>query len=313
MSNFYGQYIGFGSGTSGGGLVWYGTIGAIVGGYLTLDTIDYVTIQTTGTTASDWGNMVSGRRGIGHTSNGTVGVVSSGRGSGYDFSTHMDYFTIATPATTAQDFGNLTDSTYAIGSTQDGTYGIRWGGYPGEKTQIDYWTQATPADAQNFGDLGVAGGAFGDGVNDATYGLCSGIGNVSGGYEQDLIQVMTIANVGSDASDWGADLHFGTYHFGTVSSAAGRGLMSGGWGFSATQNQIQYVTIASAVNGSDFGNMLSGSASNSGVNDATRGVFTRGYLSYTNMEYVEMDTAADAQDFGDLSVGRSYTGGCSGS
>jgi hypothetical protein len=223
----------------------------------------------------------------------------------------MDYVTIATPVTTATDFGNLSDSSYGMGSCQDGIYGIRWGGGSGEKTIIEYWTNAVPqATASSFGDLTVAGGSWGDGVNDATHGLLSGIGNVTGGYTQDLIQVITVATPG-DAVDWGADLHFGTYHFGTVSSAAGRGLMSGGWG-SAMQDQIQYVTIASAVNGSDFGNMLAGSASNSGVNDAERGIFTRGYLYYNNMEYITMSTLADAQDFGDLSVGRSYAGGCSG-
>lgn len=317
MSNFFGQYIGFGSGTSGAAGVWYGTRGVLAGGYSsgtsTSDVIDYVTIQTTGGTANDFGNLISGRRGVCHSSNGTIGVISGGRGSGYDHSDHMDYFTIATPQTTADDFGNLTIDTYGAGSTQDGTYGIRWGGAPGEETQIDFFTVATPANAANFGDLGEMGGSWGDGVNDATYGLLAGIGNASAGYTQDLIQVITVANNGSDAVDWGADLHVGTYSFAPASSAAGRGIWAGGWGPSATQDQIQYVTIASVVNGSDFGNLISGgAANNSGVNDATRGVFTKGYLAYNTMDYITMDTTADSQDFGDLSVGRSFAGGVSG-
>ena len=102
MSNFYGQYIGFGvGGAAAAGTPFLGLRGVFAGGEGPTNTMDYVTISTTGD-ATDFGNLSSA---VAHPA-GCAGADSTRGifGGGYPFTNAIDYITIATTADAA-DFG----------------------------------------------------------------------------------------------------------------------------------------------------------------------------------------------------------------
>ena len=75
-------------------------------------------------------------------------------------------------------------------------------------------------------------------------------------------------------------------------------------------NVIQYVTIASTGNGTDFGDLLSSNRDFCGTSSTTRGLFMgHGDSGTTNrIQYITIASLGDAIDFGDLTVGRSLSG-----
>jgi len=80
----------------------------------------------------------------------------------------------------------------------------------------------------------------------------------------------------------------------------------GAGGSPTPSNEIDYLTIASAGNGVDFGNLTATNIHNSALSSSTRGIWGGGYSgspgSFTNViEYVEINTLGNALDFGDLS------------
>jgi hypothetical protein len=92
-------------------------------------------------------------------------------------------------------------------------------------------------------------------------------------------------------------------------SPGDRGIFGGGTNGVAAQNVIDYVTISSAGDASDFGDLNVTryylSATSNGTND--RGIFGGGSPSNLNViEYVTISTPGNATDFGDLTEARYY-------
>ena len=108
------------------------------------DIIDYTTIATPGN-ATDFGDLVSGRKGLGGVTNLTRGVFIGG-----DDVDQIEYITIATPGN-ATDFGDLLEisdgSNAACHSMTRGLY------QHGRQTySIQYITIDTTGNAIDFGD-----------------------------------------------------------------------------------------------------------------------------------------------------------------
>ena len=81
------------------------------------------------------------------------------------------------------------------------------------------------------------------------------------------------------------------------------------------KNEIDYITIATTGNATDFGDLIANTnAITAGCASATRGVFGGGFTgSYSNViQYVTIATTGNATDFGDLAVGRGYSAACAG-
>ena len=79
---------------------------------------------------------------------------------------------------------------------------------------------------------------------------------------------------------------------------------------------MDFVTMASAGNATDFGNLVSAQKSLAGTSDNTRGVFAGGYISPATvnvMNFITIATAGNALDFGDLSTARRDLAGFSDS
>ena len=79
---------------------------------------------------------------------------------------------------------------------------------------------------------------------------------------------------------------------------------------------IDYVTMSTAGNATDFGNLTVARSVPAAASNGTRATFGGGHNSSINnddtIDYVTIDTAGNATDFGNLSVGRSGGGGLSG-
>ena len=84
----------------------------------------------------------------------------------------------------------------------------------------------------------------------------------------------------------------------------------------AKSDVIDYVTMASAGNATDFGNLTVARSVPAAASNTTRATFGGGHSSSTpsanTIDYVTIDTTGNATDFGDLTVGRSGGAGLSG-
>ena len=83
-----------------------------------------------------------------------------------------------------------------------------------------------------------------------------------------------------------------------------RGIFAGGG------DVIDYITIQTLGNTTDFGNLTVGRYGSEACADATRGVIAGGYNSRATIDYVTIQTTGNAIDFGDLGYPRQYLGAC---
>jgi len=97
-----------------------------------------------------------------------------------------------------------------------------------------------------------------------------------------------------------------------ASSSIGYGLFGGGTTGSAS-NVIDYVTIASTGNATDFGNLTVAREGVAGCSSATRGLFGGGNAPPASnvIDYVTIASTGNATDFGNLTVARYSTGALS--
>ena len=185
------------------------------------NTICFVTIASTGTAASDFGDLVNDVRLF----NGGMACNSSTRGvwlGGSDGSggvSHMDYITIATTGD-ALDFGNCTSAMGPKGNCNS-TRGV-WAGFhtPSITNTIEYVTIATTGNTSDFGDL-TTNRTFCQGTGcSPTRGVWAGGGGPSGSPSHvntiDYVQLMTLGN----AVDFG-DTIAATNEGGGMSNAHG--------------------------------------------------------------------------------------------
>ena len=71
-------------------------------------------------------------------------------------------------------------------------------------------------------------------------------------------------------------------------------------------NNIEFLTIATTGNSSDFGDLTAGRGNFTGLSSGTRGVFAGGSNPANNiMDYVTIASAGNAIDFGDMFTGNS--------
>lgn len=188
---------------------------------------------------------------------------------------------------------------------------------------IDFYNISTNGNASDFGDLtfahshsGVVGGKtriiFAAGrsanqnfnasmqyVNPLSTGNAINFGNLSSGGRQTPVS-------------------FGSETRGIIAGNEGN---SQGAPFFQSYNQIDFLTIATTGNTSDFGDLTEATQVATGFSSPTRGVRSTGQVSgsggatlYVNtMDYVTIATTGNAVDFGDNTVTRYHAGGCSSS
>ena len=69
-----------------------------------------------------------------------------------------------------------------------------------------------------------------------------------------------------------------------------------------TKNEIEFITIASEGNGTDFGDLTAARRSHGGMSNSIRGLFVGGYTPtvLNTIDFITIASAGNAQDFGDL-------------
>ena len=164
----------------------------------------------------------------------------------------------------------------------------------------------TQGNALDFGDLSF-GSASGASCGSVTRGLCGGsyvAPGVSGSLNN--IDYFTIATTGNGA-DFG-DLTQGRSYLASFSSST-RGIWAGGVGSPTPSpymsNTIDYVTIATAGNATDFGDSADVAYYGAqGASSPTRGIWSGGSPAEDMIQYVTIASTGNANEFGNLSANR---------
>ena len=173
------------------------------------------------------------------------------------------------------------------------------GGDPANTPRIDYINIASTGDATTFGDMSTARGGLNSGsLSSRTRGI-----RVGGDGLNNEIKFVTISSTG-DEQDFG-DLDSDRRQMSSVSNQT-RGVFGGGstsTGPINKTNVIDFITIASTGNATDFGDRTIADYYNGAASSPTRAVFSGDYQVVT-MDAVEVMTTGNAFDFGDLTQGR---------
>tara|TARA_A200000159_G_scaffold28106_1_gene24779 strand:+ start:24 stop:1184 length:1161 start_codon:yes stop_codon:yes gene_type:complete len=187
------QLPGFSNETRG---IWAG--GYTPGQPTIVDTIDYVTIASTGVNAQDFGNLTEARRGIAAFSSSVRGVLAGGNAQPA-LKSEIQYLTISTTGN-AQVFGDLTGSLDFAAGASNSTRGIVFGGRnPSKVNIIEFVTIASTGDAQDFGDANTARTNH-NGTSSSTRAIFGGGDDPSP--NSDVIEFVTISSTGN-AIDFG--------------------------------------------------------------------------------------------------------------
>ena len=202
-------------------------------------------------------------------------------------------------------------------NTGVGARGLFVGGYsPSHTATIEFITISTFGNSQDFGDLGNNYSA-GAATNDRTRGWYSG-GNVPNNID-DMLYV-TLSSGGMNSIDSGYSLVAVTKGHPTGCSSSTRGVIMGGRNSSGAEiNVIQYHTIQTLGNASDFGDLTAPRGYNGGnCNSSTRGLSIGGYspvapTRVNTIEFVTIATTGNSADFGDVSYVHNSSGSASNS
>lgn len=65
-------------------------------------------------------------------------------------------------------------------------------------------------------------------------------------------------------------------------------------------NTIDYITMASAGNATDFGDLTASRSYHGSLSNKTNGVFPGGISSNTTIDFITIASTGNASDFGDL-------------
>jgi len=224
---------------------------------------------------------------------------------------------MSTAGDNSADFGDLTVSRGLANACASTTRGCFGGGLtPSVSDVIDYVTIATIGNATDFGNLQSAKrepGATSNSTRGIWFGGWTGGGSPYAGTDE--IDYITIASAGN-ASDFG-NLSAGRRDILAATSSPTRGVTGGGWipgNSDVGTNLLEYVTIGSTGNVTDFGDLTDTRWDSSATGSSTRGIWAGGYKApgaITTIDYITIASTGDAASFGDLKVKRSANGATS--
>ena len=273
------------------GGVWYGGRGMAMGAYAS-NVIDYITIATT-SNATDFGNLLgtggrnsamsNGSRAVAAYNGSLDYVTIASTGNAVSFGTYsvsataahdsghsssvrglwarpnnnsdntIDYITISTTSNST-DFGDLTVGRSATAATGSNERCLFAGGNSpsGMSNVIDYVTIATTGNATDFGNMTISQMHRG-GCSNNTRAIIAGGDN--GGPSSNVIEYVTISTTGN-GTDFG-DLSPSVQTSAASNGTSDRGVFLGGYEYpgAGNVNNIQYITISTTSNSTDFGDL----------------------------------------------------------
>ena len=214
-------------------------------------------------------------------------------------------------------------------STSSATRQLVAGGYvsPAVTDNIDYITIASSSNSVDFGTLGTARRDMA-GLSNNTRSVFGGGTTTGSTTPTTNMEYVTSASLGS-ATPFGTLTASGRANAACASPT--RGMFFGGYQAFATPvstytNVINYITIATTGNGTDFGDLaVDNNGQKAGLaafSSSTRGVIGGGaiygpdapaYTPYDTIEYVTIASTGNAQDFGNLTGVNNYLSGTTNS
>ena len=272
--------------------------------------INFLNIQSSGNT-EDFGDLTVAKYALGSGASSTRGIFHGGYLPGSSPDTDINSIEFITIATTgnATDFGDRTVVGRNPAAASSSTRVVMAAGHPSPNSYtdtIDFITTATTGNASDFGNLLSATNAMCNANNSPTRGIFSGGNQPSSPYNQNVIQFVTMASTGN-ATDFGDLTVNGRDASGGTASSNTRGLiLIGNSNPNNNLNTINFITMASAGNASDFGDLFTGRYAVSSCSNSNRAVFLAGRTTspsivYQNaMEFVTIATTGNTSDFGDI-------------
>ena len=217
------------------------------------------------------------------------------------------YITFATTGN-ATNFGDMAFAGRSRGACNSSTRGIFAGGatiFGGDTSEIEYITIASTGNGTSFGNLTGSGGGGTTGLSSPTRGVFTR--SVFNSTPTNIIEYITIASTGN-ATDFGDLTVARTAHGGGSNST--RGVFSGGGtatgGYGSPTNVIDYITIASTGNATDFGDMVPSVYNLAGASSSTRVLFAGATNSagdrFGFCDYITIASTGNSLDFGGFST-----------
>ena len=265
--------------------------------------IQFINVSTTGD-ATDFGDATGSCFTAGGCASRTRGVFHQSE----NIFTELDFVTIASTGD-ATDFGDVTSSNNGSMASNP----TRAIDFIGGAVTIESITIAQTGNSIDFGDKNYTASGTAS-CQSPTRAIVAGGYGPSPFPQFDTIEYVTISTA-SNSADFG-NLTFGHSNTAGCSNAT-RGLIAGGYTFPSPAttyyNTIEFVTIASLGNATDFGDLTSTGTQPAGVSSPTRGVFAgRSDGSERDViDYVQIMSTGNAVDFGNLLAGRRNIAGAS--
>ena len=270
-----------------------------------VNVIDYITIAAKGD-AIDFGDLTIARSQISACGGYTRGHFNGGSPD----TTRMDYVVFSSKGG-ASEWGDLTQGRSTYAATSNGKRGLVYGGTPSNNNLIEYFSMATQGGAADFGDQIYNQREQGCLENSTRSVVAGGWGDPTAPFQGNSGPIKFISY--NYFETLGNTVHFGELNnlvYGPMGSASEtRGLFAGGWTPStpvAQINVIDYITIATEGDATDFGDTTAIRHSGGGTSNKVRGIWSGGYNPglLATIDYVQIATLGNAADFGDLTVAR---------
>ena len=213
----------------------------------------------------------------------------------------MEYLNIQSGGRTV-DFGDHsaggTPSGDAVASSTRGVFTVH---ASPNTNALEFITIANTGNSQDFGYQTSGGVSQEAAASNSTRGLFAG-GIFPGSQVHDTTEYITIATLGN-AINFGNLIADVTSNTGVADAT--RALFAGGIGPASpfpTVDRLEYFTIATTGNATDFGDLTFSARYPGSAGDSTRGVFMGGATpsAVNTICFVTIQTTGDATDYGDL-------------
>ena len=250
---------------------------------------------------------------------GTRGLIMGGLSAGHPNGDNVMQFITISSTGNSTDFGDLTREKYAsYGGIASRTRGIMPGGYyyPGSSgtytDEMDAVTISIQSNAFDFGNLSQGNRAEPGSASNETRGII--FGGRSGPSPLVYTNTITYCTIASQSD---------TIAFGDMAATGGGGYQNptgtasqtrlvmgtgespsgAGSGGGDSYNTLEYITISTLGNASDFGDATIAASYRNAAGNAVRGIIAGGYAPSSNntIEFITIATLGNGKDFGDLS------------
>jgi len=263
--------------------------------------------------ATDYGDLTVARTRVAGGGSDTRFVTAGGEGTGggSDRSNVIDY-KVYSSSGNLSDFGDLTDGRVSLNSIGNNNVRLIFaGGDAGSYHNVmQYITIPSTGNTTDFGDLSVASSAGQTGIVGTTTRGISAIGINSSYTVLNTIEYVTIASAGN-STDFGDRTNSVIHASGCASST--RGVFMGGNTDGTADdnvNVIDYITMGSTGNASDFGDLSQSTFRAGGISNTTKGLYlggstNAGATTVNTIDQITIGSTGNATDFADLATATS--------